>query len=382
MKNIAAILLFLIMSFLDTHGQNLTSYSYDSTRQLKELNQPVWGESYPWVSADGLHLYYISADSSGNIGLMYTSKKTINALFQRPVPVPLNLFIVNSVYHSCWFSDDELDVYVGIDNFLIYSHRNSTTDSFVDVSSIDLSLSQTPSYIAGASLNKNQNSLFVSIPDSSNISSINEFSRISTGKFKFRRKVFLPNGYAPATGELSRDELTFFVSASRKNGRKLLYQLDRKDTASGFDSTSFKEVNSINDTSKDNIMPTMSNNLDWVVFAKNDTGILGSSLYLAKNKAITYSINNEAPQEIPLAQYPDPASNELNFEFKGELNNALALSVYTINGDLVYSQNIPSFSKSIKINTEAFKSGMYFYKFIENINGSFKMSTGKFVVEH
>ena len=381
MKNVTAILLFSIMSFLHAQGQVVTSYSYDSTRQLTELNVPVYGEANPWISANGMHLYYTSADSSGNIGLMYTSKKSINALFQRPVPVPLNLFIVNSVYHSCWFSDDELDLYVSLDNFLIYSHRDSATDSFVDVSSIDLSLSQTPSVIAGVSLNKNQNSMFISLPDSGG-STLNEFSKVSTGKFKFRRRIYLPAGFTSAAGELSRDELTFFVSASRKNSRILIYQLDRKDTASAFDSTSFKEVNGINDTSKDNTMPTMSNNLDWVVFAKNDTGILGSSLYLAKNKAITYSINNEVPQEIPLALYPDPASTELNFEFKGELNNALALSVYSISGDLVYSQNIPSFSKSIKINTEAFKSGMYFYKFIENSNGAFKMSTGKFVVEH
>jgi ELWxxDGT repeat protein len=157
-----------------------------------------------------------------------------------------------------------------------------------------ISLTGAPSYssIKGASLNNFQDVLFVTLFSTSNI--IVEFSRTSATSFAYVRTLSLPPGYEPRIGQLSKDELTFFFGAKYNNFDPLLSQLTRTSTTLPFDVNTFQQIQGINDFNSSNNQPSMSNNLDWVVFVRNDTNLwAANNLYIAQGGTTNCSPPNQ-----------------------------------------------------------------------------------------
>lgn len=99
-----------------------TSVPFDSVRPLDEVNVSGAGDGYPWISPDGLTLYY----SQGN-SMAVTSRESTQGRFGSPRPLPVrgegDLF-------SPWLTGDELEIYFVDRPNICYAWRNSPDDSF------------------------------------------------------------------------------------------------------------------------------------------------------------------------------------------------------------------------------------------------------------
>lgn len=91
---------------------------FDSVRALWEINDPLDADAYPWISGDGLRLYY----TFGSPSIICVSERSSTSdLFQRPVSVsitknPGNIF-------SAWLNDGEdVMLYANGSSFFI-AHR-------------------------------------------------------------------------------------------------------------------------------------------------------------------------------------------------------------------------------------------------------------------
>jgi len=349
----------------------MTTYTYDSIRALTEINDPYWADAYPWISADGLRLYYTSQANDNQ--LMFTQRPNTNSNFVTPTIVPISVLFS----FSYWISLNELDVYVCNGNKLYYTHRNTISSPFNAPVSISL-LGTSWSFISGASLNALQNELFLY---SANIGII-EFSRSSDTSFTYTRTLPTPTGYQILPGQLSKDELTFFFGARYNLGKTLLFQMTRASSTDSFDISTFEQIQGINDNSVHNFQPSMSDNLEWVAFGRNpDNTWTGDDLFIAHKKTIS-TIISPVEKQIFSFGYPNPAFEDFSISYNTTSNTPITLSIYSSEGKFIYEEVINPSNESIKIGTRTMKDGQYFYRLSQFTNQSTRFWTGKFVVIH
>ncbi|HTX88756.1 MAG TPA: T9SS type A sorting domain-containing protein [Bacteroidales bacterium] len=319
-----------------------TPFAYDSVRPLSEINDTANADAYPWISPDGLRLYYTHG-SSFTHELMFTQRANVNSYFDTA-----QAFSIGNVSYpiSIWLSADELDAYLSDGDGLYYAHRSSASSPFDPATPISLS-GISLSFIAGPSLNPSQDELFIYWNNDWGSEGIVEFSRISASKFNYTRTLILPTGYSPGPGQLSKDGLTYFLSANDTTGNPALYQLTRATLADSFSVETFLQIKGINDTVMINGLPSMSDSLKWVVFiraVKNNW--LANELYIA-HKASPSSIFDQEEKHQLLSLYPNPANSLISVKtgFKGKL------LILNIQGQQILQQDITAPTTTIDVSS-------------------------------
>lgn len=341
----------------------LSAYTYDSVRVLSEINDPADADAYPWISGDGLRLYYTSG--ANNNQLAYTSRPNVNSLFGTPAILPITV----SSPSSYWLSANELDVYICTNSQLYHATRTSTGSSFGPAATISLSLPGTISSIKGASLDSAQNRLFIC---EFGADKIYELSRTSATSFTYVRSLPFPTGYLPSPGQLSKDGLTYFTGAyptASSKGR--LYQFTRASVSDSFEISSFSEIQTLNDTLVYNSQPSMSDNLEWVAFVRASQNLWESNeLYIAHK--VSQGSYIAEPALGGLRVYPVPANDHIVF-YSPRITEGI-LQIYNSSGQLILKQFLRS---KTTIDTRQFAAGVYQYHLLSDKEVG---SAGKFCI--
>lgn len=80
-------------------------------------------------------------------------------------------------------------------------------------------------------------------------------------------------------------------------------------------------------------------------------------------------------EEVQFKLYPNPAQNQLHFEYNHQLSGNETLIIYNMKGEQVFKTRIATHSQTINIQT--LNDGLYFYNFINDAN---EISFGKIIV--
>jgi hypothetical protein len=355
---------------------DLTEYSYDTVRELTEINTP-YADAHPWISPDGLRLYYTSDFYINQ--LVVTERADINSYFGTPTILP----IPNNWGVSYWLSADELDLYFAdgwYDN-LWYSHRNATDLPFSTPWPLDLIGIGEPDYISAQSLNSEQTELFVHIYEGDS-SKILQFSILDWLLFHYERTLPAPPGFSLIGGQLSRDDLTYFTGAKDTAGKYNLYQMTRATPSDTFDISTFQLIDGINDTSVFNVFPSMSDNLEWVAFNRAPTGNWEDiDLYLAHDGILT-SVFNPADLPAQAIPYPVPASESVNIRLCSPPGFQATLAVYSLDGELIQESRLNPSERLIRLNTSHWNDGFYVYQLSIPDGKSYSRVTGRLIILH
>jgi hypothetical protein len=352
-----------------------TEYSYDTVRALNEINVPNMEDVHPWISADGLRLYYTSGFY--NDQLVMAERADINSYFGTPtlLPIPHNWGI------SYWLSTDELDLYFadGWGCRLYYSHRDAINQPFSFPYELILGgFPEQEDYLNAQSLNSTQFEVFIHASPSDKIMEFEGY----WPAYGYIRTLPAPPGFHLIGGQLSKDDLTYFTSAEDTNGNYMLYQMTRATPQDTFDISTFQLIEGINDTSIGNAFPTMSDSLEWVAFNKNtNESWEGIDLYLAHNGILTSVFNPVEPQ-ILCYVFPNPSSENFYIKYKSSLAGSIIAFVYSYEGVLVFEDVLKPSEGIIKINTSSWNNGVYSYRITQNAKMKNAAISGKFVVVH
>ncbi len=334
----------------------LSTYEYENVRALTEINSLNSGEGYPWISPDGLNLYYTQQSK-----FAFTKRTNTNSYFNFPSLVPVTI-IPGEYPLSCWLSDDELDIYYIVQNALLnpntyplyYAHRNNAGDAFGARDTINLAGISVP-FITGVSLNHAQDELFSYTAKDSII----QYSRSSPISFNYVRAFQAPPGYKFGPGQLSKNGLTYLLGVSYNNSKPSLYQLTRATPADTFSVATLQQIKGINDTSMYNSQPSMSNEMEWVVFVRSDKNLWNSNdLYIAHKKSEITSVFDPYDLSVSVSVFPNPA-NELLFITCSDYRN-LTAEIFNIKGLLIKSIILQSEKTEMQIDD--LKSGLYLLK--------------------
>lgn len=96
----------------------------ENIRVMTELNTPDLSEAYPWISADGLRIYFTRNDK------IFTSKRNNrNESFQEPLELEFE-GLSNLQVLSCWLTRDEKKLFIVSDNIIYISERTSVKKKF------------------------------------------------------------------------------------------------------------------------------------------------------------------------------------------------------------------------------------------------------------
>jgi len=357
---------------------DMTEYFYDTIRELTEINIPNIEDAHPWISSDGLRLYYTSGFY--NDQMVVAERSDVNSFFGVPTLVPI---INNEGAISYWLSKDELDVYIayGWDVDLYYSHRNAMNLPFEMPVHVILDGISGLEYLCEASLDATQNELFI-FDYGSPVKRILEFERYAGHYYDYVRTISAPSGYSLVGGQLSKDDLTFYTGAKNNEENWELYEMTRATPSDTFDTSTFQLISGINDTSGFNAFPSMSDSLEWVAFNRAPTGDwFDIDLYLAHNGILTSVFNPAEPQIFSYA-FPNPSSEYINIKYKTSSVGSMIASVYSYEGVLVFENVFKTSQGIIKINTSSWNNGFYCYRLTQQSNQKNRAVTGKFVVIH
>jgi len=97
-------------------------------RPLDEVNDPSLSDSYPWLSQDGLRLYF-SKQKGSNITFFMSSRTAADAKFGAPVKIDITMEIPNNNM-SCFLSNDEKEIFVLNGDKIYSATRTSLTGKF------------------------------------------------------------------------------------------------------------------------------------------------------------------------------------------------------------------------------------------------------------
>ncbi len=356
---------------------DITGYSYDTVRELIEINNPGQADAHPWISSDGLRLYYTSGFNNDQMAM--AERTDINSYFGTPViiPIPYNWGI------SYWLSPDELELYFSDSYYIWYTNRDAINLPFSLPERLNLQGIPGPDYISAQSLNTEQNKMFLHIYDNG-VHRILQYSNIvGWPYFDYEKTLSAPPGFSMIGGQLSKDDLTYFVSAQYNDGPPMLYQMTRITPSDTFDINTFELIRGINDTTVfGNAFPTMSDNLEWVAFNRADNNNWEQlDLFLAHDGILTSAFD---PVNLPILSfaYPNPASEFVIIKYKSLPGYRSTLIVYSPEGEIVYKNDLNPSEGIIKVNTNQWVTGVYCYRISQFEGKTNRYASGKFIVQH
>ncbi|MDD2890140.1 MAG: T9SS type A sorting domain-containing protein [bacterium] len=102
--------------------RNSSADPFDSLRPLSEINIPDTADAYPWISPNGLHLYF----TQGNYFYM-VSRTSRDSLFGNKESLTVN-FPTNNL--CCFLTNNELEIYFKSDTTIYYSIRDTAKGNF------------------------------------------------------------------------------------------------------------------------------------------------------------------------------------------------------------------------------------------------------------
>lgn len=97
---------------------------YGNIQPLTSLNDPVQSDAYPWLSGDGLRLYF-----TRNFTLMYSSRPSTTSTFEPPVEVAFTGSVQLEIV-GVWLSPNEKTLFLVGDNRIYKATRKSRTQPF------------------------------------------------------------------------------------------------------------------------------------------------------------------------------------------------------------------------------------------------------------
>ena len=206
--------LFAVMITISpVHAQ--TVEEFDAVSYLSELNVDGFADHYPWISEDGLRLYYTKEISFMSNRLYFTSRLAVDSPFDPPVPM---LPTIEGTQTACWLDSTELDLWFMAGDSLMHATRPALSEPFGEP--VEVTLTGYGSVWTSPTLTQDEEELFLTEPYE-----IQKFVRTGPETYLYSGPVELePDWLGPA--KLSLDGLHLYYSAE-VDGVKRPWQMTR-----------------------------------------------------------------------------------------------------------------------------------------------------------
>ena len=336
-------------SFDETISNSSQNINEDDTiRALDELNTGL-AEAYPYISPDGLRLYFIHGDTENNI--YFAFRTSLDTAFRKAELLSSQIPGDNRM-QGCWLTSDELELFYVYNSNLYYTSRSSMTAPFsapVAVSLIGLAKWS----LIGPSLTPDKQELYINNYSYPNYT-LCKFVKTGSLQYTLNDTINVPDSLTASAGQLSKDGLKYFVCLKNKTKSKAkLFRFSRETIGSDFSNLCQLDTNINNYAFNYQTQPSVTSDEKILVWVRSTADMwTANNLYIAENYIITHK------KEIAgnsLKVYPNPANNIINVSGI-HMQNAV-LSIFNSVGILVHRQKINK--ENHEVNISRLPKGIY-----------------------
>jgi hypothetical protein len=361
------------------HSQSTSSGEPDyMLRPLFELDQISKGEAYPWISDDGLRIYYTAHDDvSERSSIWYSERNSIDEDFSYH-----QLLSCNSNTHdnlSSWVSKDEKTMAFVVKeadekrNSAIYlTKRQNIHNEFDKAEKITIQGGIRGTLIS-PSFTDDLSQMFVFNEYKSN-SYIMVFERLDDLTYSYKAELKFPSKYRVKTGKLSHDGLEYYLSLEEKSKNPALYILSRENLKENFVPIVKYDQEDINDGQYRNHQVYFSNQKDFIVFTRSEENEWSTNgIYIAQKTNLNVKpivkIEESFNTVSDILAYPNPAIDYVFF--KNPNGISFNIEVYDFQGRIVHKTNFDKATQKMGISN--LPAGSYIIKITDPETKNFKI---------
>lgn len=309
------------------------------SRNISELNIQGKADAYPFLSSDGLRLYYVSDND------LYTATRaSVNDVFGGKSA--LFKTITGTKGYGCWLTSDELTIYYVINGSIYISKRSSVSEKFPEGTTV-LSIIG-GSIFSGISFTPDMGELYAY----KSSGGMCKFNKTGENQYTFQKTLPVPSGFSSLTGQLSKDGLNLYVTLNN-----VLHVGKRIGLNQDFTDFTPIETGFVTST-----QPTVNGDQSIMIFVNSPNDRWDTNeLYEINGEFVTglQSINYVENFNV---FYPNPSDNGV-YQSDVELKD---VKVYNSMGHL-----IPVIQTNNSLNLSSQPEGVYMAYF-KTKNGTFK----------
>lgn len=134
-----------------------TDGAFGNVRPLDEINDPETSDSYPWLSNDGLRLYFTKQRGS-EITFYFAERKSLSDKFSKPTKLDFTLPKISNNM-SCFLSADELEIFALTGDKIYHAARENFFSKFS--APLEIGQSNDNGYMSGITMTQDNAELFV-----------------------------------------------------------------------------------------------------------------------------------------------------------------------------------------------------------------------------
>ncbi len=376
--NYLGVLVIFLSLFHDLSSQVSFQDSNYDIRPLFELDQLATGEAYPWISDDGLRLYYTAFNTSTqSFAVWYSERSDINNTFDSHRLLSINSPQTENL-SSCLSSDEKVIIFARRtngeqrDTDIRIAYRDNLNEAFGPSYSIEF-----PEKIKGTLLSPSFT------PDLNQLILFNEykghayiliFEKTDTHKYKLKSELKFPKQFIVKAGKLSNDGLEYYISLQEGRRNPGLFVLKRQNLNEDFVVVDKIMSDILNDKTNRNHQAHFSSNKDFIVFTQSSENEWDSNgIYIVQNKYFKPEtveqefIHQEILSDIVL--FPNPSVD--NVYFKNVENKQLRIEIFDATGSLV--KLLEDVKNEELVSIADLKSGSYYFRIIDMQSQDFRV---------
>lgn len=343
---------------------NHNSDAFAVPRSMDEINHDREAESYPYLSPDGLRLYYTHEGEDEKQGFFMVSRDDINGVFKQQQFLG---DILPDGALSCWLTNDELEVYYAYEKQLYCATRTSMTGGFSLPVELTLVGVEEGSFISGPSMTPDKLELYLyqSIGGGRENQFILRLKKTGYLTYTLVEKMSFPEGYQPGPGQLSKDGLAFYFSLEQGELTKIC-KLNRRTLNGRWENLS-ELAGLACEGDLQQFQPSVNQDEKVLAYTVNNgTSWYDNDLHTTNATQVTPPTFNTALYNNPLGDilvYPNPATEQFTISTR-EVTPDSHFALFDMNGRELLRK--PLTQTLTPVDVSQLPAGIYLVKFIYN----------------
>lgn len=340
---------------------------------LSQINQDQTGDSYPYLSADGLRLYFIQGKSIPDNQLFMASRTSTDKPFADAHTVsPMIPWGVMSV----WLNADETQLYFVQDKQLYFCSRTSKQTDFNFP--VPVTLSGVEGFISAPSFTPDMQELYLYHNQQPVEKGIYRLKKTGEQEYTLVGDFNPPAHTLTGPGQLSKNGLAYYFELNGEGANKI-YKTTRKSLAAEWENPS--EVTGLGHDSTNCLQPTVSADERSIVYVTNLTGVwAGNDLTCARLpessipvtalpqavSASALSVTDAPVSSVQLRAYPNPTDTKLVLDWNG-IETGAYFTLLDIHGRELLRRTV--YETQTTLDLSPYPGGIYFVAWSQNNSG-------------
>jgi hypothetical protein len=355
-----------------------------SSPLTKKINKADITEAYPFLSADGLRLYFTSNQEGGHGRLYISTRNSPDQEFGAPQVLSKHL---TDPFYCGTLTADELTIYLANNGTIYVSQRKDRNSSFGPPEKLE---EISNGWAFGPGISPDGKELVITTTPEGYNDEVNVLYRKDAGgKFRQVEVLASPEGMDAGPAQFSKDGLSLYCSLeNKKNSEEKLYRYKRNSLQARF--IQMEELPAVLNIHNQCLQPTVNGDESLMAYVVSNGGwseddivlvnMQGSKVHPSELTGNNQDQNHKMLQQINPAQvkvYPNPFRDHVVFEMKENPLEGTVFELYDLSGKLLKKERITDRVSDIKL-TEG-NTGFYLFRIMSR-DGKI-LSSGKLVRE-